>query len=133
MAEDEGFEPPQTESESGVLPLHKSSKLCGAVQRLLLYTYWRKSQVLFPDFFIFLFSWQDEKETFGSIAARVVVYTGKEKNMVFPLPVSGKAGNLFRGFSAKKLPGQFAVLPGKTAKPLHNFAFSSLTGKRAVN
>jgi len=22
MAEDEGFEPPQTESESGVLPLH---------------------------------------------------------------------------------------------------------------
>ena len=25
MAEDEGFEPPQTESESGVLPLHKSS------------------------------------------------------------------------------------------------------------
>ena len=28
LAEDEGFEPPQTESESGVLPLHKSSK-CG--------------------------------------------------------------------------------------------------------
>ena len=28
MAEDEGFEPPQTESESGVLPLHKSS-ICG--------------------------------------------------------------------------------------------------------
>ena len=28
MAEDEGFEPPQTESESGVLPLHKSSILC---------------------------------------------------------------------------------------------------------
>ena len=26
LAEDEGFEPPQTESESGVLPLHKSSK-----------------------------------------------------------------------------------------------------------
>ena len=25
VAEDEGFEPPQTESESGVLPLHKSS------------------------------------------------------------------------------------------------------------
>ena len=24
LAEDEGFEPPQTESESGVLPLHKS-------------------------------------------------------------------------------------------------------------
>ena len=24
MAGDEGFEPPQTESESGVLPLHKS-------------------------------------------------------------------------------------------------------------
>ena len=29
MAEDEGFEPPQTESESGVLPLHKSSMSCG--------------------------------------------------------------------------------------------------------
>ncbi len=28
LAEDEGFEPPQTESESGVLPLHKSS-ICG--------------------------------------------------------------------------------------------------------
>ena len=27
MAEDEGFEPPQTESESGVLPLHKSSMM----------------------------------------------------------------------------------------------------------
>ncbi len=25
IAEDEGFEPPHTESESGVLPLHKSS------------------------------------------------------------------------------------------------------------
>ena len=30
MAEDEGFEPPQTESESGVLPLHKSS-ICGTL------------------------------------------------------------------------------------------------------
>ena len=29
MAEDEGFEPPQTESESGVLPLHKSSIAMG--------------------------------------------------------------------------------------------------------
>ena len=26
LAGDEGFEPPQTESESGVLPLHKSPK-----------------------------------------------------------------------------------------------------------
>ena len=26
LARDEGFEPPQTESESGVLPLHKSPK-----------------------------------------------------------------------------------------------------------
>ena len=33
MAEDEGFEPPQTESESGVLPLHKSS-IC---RTLILY------------------------------------------------------------------------------------------------
>ena len=30
LAEDEGFEPPQTESESGVLPLHKSS-ICDLV------------------------------------------------------------------------------------------------------
>ena len=30
LAEDEGFEPPQTESESGVLPLHKSSILLAA-------------------------------------------------------------------------------------------------------
>ncbi len=31
LAEDEGFEPPQTESESGVLPLHKSS-ICRMVE-----------------------------------------------------------------------------------------------------
>ena len=40
MAEDEGFEPPQTESESGVLPLHKSSKF-GTV---LLYPIFGKCQ-----------------------------------------------------------------------------------------
>ena len=42
LAEDEGFEPPQTESESGVLPLHKSS-ICEAV---LLYPIMRKSQAV---------------------------------------------------------------------------------------
>ncbi len=40
LAEDEGFEPPQTESESGVLPLHKSS-ICGT---FILYPNLRKSQ-----------------------------------------------------------------------------------------
>ena len=44
LAEDEGFEPPQTESESGVLPLHKSS-MCQA--RILLYALWEKCQEYF--------------------------------------------------------------------------------------
>ncbi len=44
MAEDEGFEPPQTESESGVLPLHKSS------MRILLYPSSVKSQEVFSSF-----------------------------------------------------------------------------------
>ena len=40
LAEDEGFEPPQTESESGVLPLHKSSiwlaaRVCSQATRVL--------------------------------------------------------------------------------------------------
>ena len=40
MAEDEGFEPPQTESESGVLPLHKSSN-CNV---LIICNYFQKSR-----------------------------------------------------------------------------------------
>ena len=44
LAEDEGFEPPQTESESGVLPLHKSS------MRILLYPSSLKSQEVFSFF-----------------------------------------------------------------------------------
>ena len=47
LAEDEGFEPPQTESESGVLPLHKSS-MCLA--RILLYAKGEKSQEVFSCF-----------------------------------------------------------------------------------
>ena len=52
LAEDEGFEPPQTESESGVLPLHKSS-VRGTV---VLYPIFGKCQ---GDFliFCFFFSW----------------------------------------------------------------------------
>ena len=46
MAEDEGFEPPQTESESGVLPLHKSS-VCNAY---IICTILKKS-TLFRTFF----------------------------------------------------------------------------------
>ena len=38
LAEDEGFEPPRTESESGVLPLHKSS-MCRT--RLLYPSFWK--------------------------------------------------------------------------------------------
>ena len=52
MAEDEGFEPPQTESESGVLPLHKSSIFPWGT--LLLYPIFRKCQgqfLEFPGFF----------------------------------------------------------------------------------
>ena len=52
LAEDEGFEPPQTESESGVLPLHKSSML---VLTVLLYAKKSKCQALFLKNFIFLF------------------------------------------------------------------------------
>ena len=40
LAEDEGFEPPQTESESGVLPLHKSSMN----RTVVLYPIFSKSQ-----------------------------------------------------------------------------------------
>ena len=43
LAEDEGFEPPQTESESGVLPLHKSSIWNGYI----ICNYLKKSS---PDF-----------------------------------------------------------------------------------
>ena len=52
LAEDEGFEPPQTESESGVLPLHKSSIFPRGT--LLLYPIFRKCQghfLEFPGFF----------------------------------------------------------------------------------
>ena len=56
MAEDEGFEPPQTESESGVLPLHKSSMSHG---RVLLYSKSEKSQALFTKFEKFFFPGQD--------------------------------------------------------------------------
>ena len=51
MAEDEGFEPPQTESESGVLPLHKSSICDGYI----ICNNSQKSSVIF-DFFKKLFS-----------------------------------------------------------------------------
>ena len=37
LAGDEGFEPPQTESESGVLPLHKSPMPSPLKRHLLLY------------------------------------------------------------------------------------------------
>ena len=42
LAGDEGFEPPQTESESGVLPLHKSP-LCAAPKCMYYYMHLRKN------------------------------------------------------------------------------------------
>ena len=64
LAEDEGFEPPQTESESGVLPLHKSSK-----RRITLYPSVPKSQVLF--FFLSYFFQQWTSLAFCGYYARI--------------------------------------------------------------
>ena len=54
LAGDEGFEPPQTESESGVLPLHKSSisqlRHSCAPTYDLLYPLFSKCQALFSNF-----------------------------------------------------------------------------------
>ena len=50
MAEDEGFEPPQTESESGVLPLHKSS-IAGTF--IIIRTFLKKSRSFLKKFQIF--------------------------------------------------------------------------------
>ena len=59
MAGDEGFEPPQTESESGVLPLHKSPMWCTqAEQRLLLYAETAECQEEISDFPRNFFFWR---------------------------------------------------------------------------
>ena len=47
LAEDEGFEPPQTESESGVLPLHKSS-IAGTF--IIIRTFFEKSRTFLKNF-----------------------------------------------------------------------------------
>ena len=52
LAGDEGFEPPQTESESGVLPLHKSSVSHGTVR--IIPDISKMSSIIFL-FFNFLF------------------------------------------------------------------------------
>ena len=62
LAEDEGFEPPQTESESGVLPLHKSSIwndfiICNSFQKSRLDC--KKSE---KHFFVIL---NTQKQAFG--------------------------------------------------------------------
>ena len=51
LAEDEGFEPPQTESESGVLPLHKSSKL-GTL--LIILAFRKMSSIILQNYEILL-------------------------------------------------------------------------------
>ena len=51
LAEDEGFEPPQTESESGVLPLHKSSKRNNSIihkPQEKSIPFLKKFQIIFP-------------------------------------------------------------------------------------
>ena len=59
LAGDEGFEPPQTESESGVLPLHKSPMWCTqAEQRLLLYAETAECQEEISDFPRNFFFWR---------------------------------------------------------------------------
>ena len=69
MAEDEGFEPPQTESESGVLPLHKSSIALFRTLRHQQHGYYsterKKVKHYFPflkDFFRRLQDPQEEKK-----------------------------------------------------------------------
>ena len=48
VAEGEGFEPPQTESESGVLPLHKPSKLYARLDTcIIIYRSGEKSRTIF--------------------------------------------------------------------------------------
>ena len=51
LAGDEGFEPPQTESESGVLPLHKSPVLARRSKRIYYYT--QKSHFVKRNFLLF--------------------------------------------------------------------------------
>ena len=51
MAGDEGFEPPQTESESGVLPLHKSP-ICRALSKRIYY-YTQKTLFVKKNFLTF--------------------------------------------------------------------------------
>ena len=79
MAEDEGFEPPQTESESGVLPLHKSSI---ARTLLIISTFPKKSST-------FLQEW---KKTFISPKGRVflpIPYCADRRRFLFhPCPAA---------------------------------------------
>ena len=64
LAEDEGFEPPQTESESGVLPLHKSS-MRGT--KLIILKLPKKSRAFFK---IFQFSSQGNFLPFSTSSFR---------------------------------------------------------------
>lgn len=52
LAEDEGFEPPQTESESGVLPLHKSSMRTSRDEPIIP-NYSEKSRIFLKNALIF--------------------------------------------------------------------------------
>ena len=67
LAEDEGFEPPQTESESGVLPLHKSS-IAGTF--VIILTFSEKSRSFLKKFKI-----SDE----GILPAKKATYSSQGK------------------------------------------------------
>ena len=54
LAEDEGFEPPQTESESGVLPLHKSSMALFRLPRHKQHGYYSTEKENVKHYFPFL-------------------------------------------------------------------------------
>ena len=102
LAEDEGFEPPQTESESGVLPLHKSS-VRGTV---VLYPIFWKCQEDFLIFCFFLFGGgpyrarydeTDGKEMQSAKCEIVGATIGRPKNLTNLSP-DGSAPNVGEGF-----------------------------------
>ena len=127
---------PRKRSQSPVCYRYTNPLNCAVLYSVYYYTHiGGKVKCFFLLFSFFFLSRQEE--TFGSIAWKAFVYTGKGKNfIIFPLPVSVKKqviDVLFHIFSLEKLPSQLAIFLGKTAQPFHDFAFSGLTGKGTVN
>ena len=81
LAEDEGFEPPQTESESGVLPLHKSSKR----DYVIIRTRQKKSSIFYHIYdFISAFPQFPKGKAFPSARCRA----GKQRLPSLPRPAA---------------------------------------------